>query len=81
MTWINTGLGFARESIESLAWDGLLPQAKYFHLVQPLDFDGDSKTDLLLPMVDAISPEVPRWVILCPRYSPKRLQHSVLHGA
>jgi hypothetical protein len=64
MTWINTGLGFADKPIESLAWDGSVSQSKYFHLAQPFDFDGDQKTDLLVPMIDAISPDVPRWVIL-----------------
>ncbi len=64
LTWINTGLGFADKPIESLPWDGLLPQSKYFHLAQPFDLGQDSKTDLLVPMVDSVSPDVPRWAIL-----------------
>jgi RHS repeat-associated protein len=63
-TYLNTGRGFANVEEESLGGDVWLSQKKYFHLAQPLDFDGDSKADLLVPMVDAKSPDMPRWMIL-----------------
>ena len=63
-TRMNTGLGFSRERLESLEGDGLASQTRFFHLAQPLDWDGDSKTDLLLPMVDDKNSPVPHWVIL-----------------
>jgi len=63
-TWMNTGNGFATMPVDSLKWDGLFPQDKYIRFATPLDFDGDGRTDLLLPMIDAVSPVVPRWLIL-----------------
>jgi RHS repeat-associated protein len=63
-TWMNTGKGFAEKPMESLEWDALLAQTTYFDLATPLDWDGDGRTDILLPMMDAISPDIPRWVIL-----------------
>ena len=64
LTWTNTGKGFAETAENALNWDGLLPQSKYVHLAQPLDWDGNGETDLLIPLVDSISPDIPRWVIL-----------------
>jgi len=63
-TWMNTGNGFTGTPRDSVRWDGLFPQDTYIHLATPLDFDGDGRTDLLLPMIDAASPVLPRWLIL-----------------
>ncbi|MBK9266191.1 MAG: VCBS repeat-containing protein [Polyangiaceae bacterium] len=63
-TWTNTGKGFVEKPADALKWDGFLPQDAYVHLSAPLDWDGDGRTDLLLPMIDGTSPDVPRWVIL-----------------
>ncbi len=64
LTWMNSGEGFAEKPKNALDWDGLSPQTQYIHLAQPLDWDGNGQTDLLMPLVDAISPNIPRWVIL-----------------
>jgi RHS repeat-associated protein len=64
VTWTNTGKGFVKQPENALDWDGSVSQAKYLHLASAADFDQNGKSDILLPMVDAISPNVPRWVIL-----------------
>ncbi len=63
-TYKNTGKGFSNNAEPSLFWDGLYSQAKYFHLAQPFQYDGDRHGDLLLPMLDADHPTIPHWVIL-----------------
>ncbi|HRI65295.1 MAG TPA: hypothetical protein PK156_13695, partial [Polyangium sp.] len=37
-------------------------QDSYFYLATPLDWDGDGRTDLLMPM--GIAPELPKWFVL-----------------
>lgn len=64
LTWMNTGKGFVESPANALDWDGQVPQTKYFHLAQSLDWDGNGLTDLLMPLVDSVSPNIPRWVIL-----------------
>jgi RHS repeat-associated protein len=64
VTWMNTGKGFAELPENALDWDALLPQTKYMHLAAIGDFDQNGQADVLLPLVDAISPDIPRWVIL-----------------
>ncbi|HRI72342.1 MAG TPA: VCBS repeat-containing protein, partial [Polyangium sp.] len=64
LMWMNTGKGFAKKPENALDWDGHASQTKYLHLAQPLDWDGNGQTDLLIPLVDSISPDIPRWVIL-----------------
>ncbi|HRI72800.1 MAG TPA: VCBS repeat-containing protein, partial [Polyangium sp.] len=61
-TWMNTGGHFADKPADSLKWDGLFPQDTYFHLATPLDWDGDGRTDLLMPMSEP--PELPKWYVL-----------------
>ncbi len=61
-TWMNEDGHFAANAVDSLDWDGLFPQDAYFHLATPLDFDGDGRTDLLIPMSEP--PELPKWYIL-----------------
>jgi RHS repeat-associated protein len=63
-TYLNTGRGFVKTPQSSLPSDGSLPQTTFFHLSIAGDFNGDGRMDLLMPLIDAISPDVPRWVIL-----------------
>ena len=64
-TYKNTGKGFDEYPQDSLEWDGTpLPQDKYFHLAATGDFDRDGRGDIFLPMVDAINPNIPHWIIL-----------------
>ncbi len=61
-TWMNTEGGFTDKPADSLKWDGIGAQDSYFHLATPLDWDGDGRTDLLMPM--GIAPELPKWFVL-----------------
>ncbi|MDC3984391.1 FG-GAP-like repeat-containing protein [Polyangium jinanense] len=63
-TRLNTGHGFDASPMHSLAWDGVFPQDTYFRLATPLDFDGDGRMDLLMPL-RAGGGLLPRWTVLC----------------
>ncbi|MDI1432847.1 FG-GAP-like repeat-containing protein [Polyangium sorediatum] len=62
-TRLNTGRGFDAPPVHGLAWDGVFPQDSYFRLATPLDFDGDGRMDLLLPL-RAGAGILPKWTVL-----------------
>jgi RHS repeat-associated protein len=49
-TYMNTGHGFSSEAVQSVGWDGISNQTGYFGLAVPIDFNGDGRQDLLMPM-------------------------------
>jgi YD repeat-containing protein len=49
-TYMNTGHGFASEAVQSVGWDGISNQTGYLELAVPIDFNGDGRQDLLMPM-------------------------------
>jgi hypothetical protein len=67
-TYMNTGAGFSTTPVNSLPWDGLGAQDEFFHLAVPLDFNGDQRGDLLMPIAGGVWPNLesalPRWFVL-----------------
>jgi YD repeat-containing protein len=67
-TFMNTGAGFSKVPTSSLFWDEIGAQDELFHLAVPLDFNGDQRTDLLMPIAGGVWPNVesalPRWFVL-----------------
>ncbi|HLM74851.1 MAG TPA: type IV secretion protein Rhs, partial [Polyangiaceae bacterium] len=67
-TYINTGSMFAEKPVTSLGDAGLGNQDLYFRLAAPLDWNGDGRTDLLMPVPPGTLPntsdELPAWAIL-----------------
>ena len=66
-TYLNTGVGFA-PPVFSLGTRGLGDQDTYFRLAAILDYDGDGRQDLLMPVPPATLPgqssTLPAWAIL-----------------
>jgi RHS repeat-associated protein len=64
----NTGRGFADFPLNALKPTGASDQDTYFHLAQPIDFNGDGRQDLLMPIADGFehngSEILPSWAIL-----------------
>ncbi|HYO60537.1 MAG TPA: hypothetical protein VEU29_01400 [Actinomycetota bacterium] len=67
-TFMNTGAGFSKVPRSSLFGDGIGAQDAFFHLAVPLDFNGDQRTDLLMPIPGEVWPNLesalPRWFVL-----------------
>ncbi|HLM75824.1 MAG TPA: hypothetical protein VK459_24080, partial [Polyangiaceae bacterium] len=67
-TFVNTGAGFSEVPRSSLSWDGNGEQDAFFHLAVQLDFNGDQRTDLLMPIAGGVWPNLesalPRWFVL-----------------
>ncbi|HLM74527.1 MAG TPA: VCBS repeat-containing protein, partial [Polyangiaceae bacterium] len=67
-TYINTGRGFAKMPVLSLGSPGAGDQDSFFRLATPLDWNGDGRTDLLMPVPGGTLPGhsdgIPAWAIL-----------------
>jgi hypothetical protein len=67
-TYINTGATFAKEPVTSLGDAGLGNQDVHFRLAAQLDWNGDGRADLLMPVPAGTLPEqsneLPAWAIL-----------------
>jgi YD repeat-containing protein len=67
-TYINTGRGFAKTPVLSLGSAGLGNQDLYFRLATVLDYNGDGRQDVLMPVPGGTLPnqsnELPAWAIL-----------------
>jgi hypothetical protein len=66
--YVNTGRGFARFPLNALKPTGLDAQDDYFILAQAIDFNGDGRQDLLMPVTDGFEHNetdiLPSWAVL-----------------
>ncbi|HLM72277.1 MAG TPA: VCBS repeat-containing protein, partial [Polyangiaceae bacterium] len=67
-TYMNTGRGFAKVPVLSLGSSGLADQDLYFRLAVALDYNGDGRQDVLMPVPAGTLPNqsnaLPAWAIL-----------------